>query len=109
MENISYEDFTKLDIRVGTIKKVKEHPDADKLLILLIDEGNVELRQLIAGLKEYHKPEDLIDKQVVFIANLEPRELRGETSNGMILAAVEGDSLSILTTDRKVPDNAKVQ
>ena len=109
MDNISYEDFAKLDIRVGTFKEASEHPDADKLLILKIDEGKEELRQIIAGLKEHYKVEELVGKKIVFLANLEPKELRGELSQGMILAAVEGDSLAVLTTDREVPNNAKVQ
>jgi len=74
-----------------------------------IDEGKDELRQLVAGIKEAYNPEELIGKQIVFLANLEPKELRGELSHGMILAAVEGDELAVLTTDKKVPNNAKVQ
>ncbi len=109
MENISFADWQKVDIRVGTIKEVQPHPDADKLIILKIDEGKEELRQLVAGIKEHYKEEELLGKQIVFLANLEPKELRGELSQGMILAAVEGDELAILTVDRKVPDNAKVQ
>jgi len=109
MDNISFEDWQKIDIRVGTIKEVQPHPDADKLVILKIDEGKEELRQLVAGLKEYYKDEELVGKQIVFLANLEPKELRGELSQGMILAAVEGDSLGVLTVDRPVPNNAKVQ
>ena len=109
MDNIPFEDWQKLDIRVGTIKEALPHPDADKLLILKIDEGKEELRQLVAGLKEYYKEEELVGKKIVFLANLEPKELRGELSQGMILAAVEGDQLAVLTVDREVPNNAKVQ
>ena len=109
MDNISFEDWQKLDIRVGTIKEVLPHPDADKLVILKIDEGKDELRQLVAGLKEYYKDEELVGKKIVFLANLEPKELRGELSQGMILAAVEGDQLAVLTIDRDVPNNAKIQ
>ena len=109
MDTITYEDFVKLDIRVGTIKEAKEHPDSDKLLILKIDEGKEEPRQLVAGVKEHYTEEELKGKQVVFLANLEPKELRGELSQGMILAAVEGDELAVLTVDKKVPNNTKVQ
>ena len=108
-ETISLDDWAKIDIRTGTILEAKPHPDADKLLILKIDEGKEEPRQLVAGLKEHYTEEELKGKQVIFLANLEPKELRGELSQGMILAAVEGDELSILTTDKKVPNNAKVQ
>ncbi|MEE9525410.1 MAG: methionine--tRNA ligase subunit beta [Candidatus Woesearchaeota archaeon] len=109
MENITYEEFTKLDIRVGTIKEAKEHPDADKLLILKIDEGKEELRQLVAGIREHYNIEELIDKKIVFLANLEPKELRGELSQGMILAAVDGEQVVLLTTDKEIPNNAKIQ
>ncbi len=108
MENISYEDFTKLDIRVGTIKQASPHPDADKLLILKIDEGKEELRQLVAGIKEQYSPEEIIGKKIIFLANLEPKELRGELSRGMILAAVDGEQISLLTTDKEIPNNAKI-
>ena len=108
-ETISFKDWQKIDIRVGTILEARPHPNADKLLILRIDEGKEELRQLVAGIKGHYSEKELIGKQIVFLANLEPKELRGEISNGMILAAVKGDSLAILTVDRKVPNNAKVQ
>ncbi len=106
---ISFEDWEKIDIRVGTVVDVQPHPDADKLLILKIDEGKEEPRQLVAGVKEHYTVEELKGKQIVFLANLEPKELRGELSQGMVLAAVEGDELAVLTTDKKVPNNAKVQ
>lgn len=109
-ETISYEDFAKLDIRVGTIKQALPHPDADKLMILKIDEGKQELRQLVAGIKQYYTSEELVGKQIVFLANLEPRPLRGEMSNGMILAAGsdEENTCVILTTEKQVSDGTKV-
>ena len=109
MENISYEDFAKLDIRVGTIIDVKPHPNADKLLILKIDQGKEEPRQLVAGIKEHYTLEELKDKKIVFLANLDPKELRGELSQGMILAAVDNDDISLLTVDKIIPNNAKIQ
>lgn len=108
-ENITYEDFEKLDIRVGTIKKAIPHPDADKLMILHIDEGKKELRQLVAGIKEHYSPEDLVGKQIVFLANLEPRKLRGEISNGMILAADSDGQPCILQPDKEVPPGSIVK
>ncbi len=108
METISYDDFAKLDIRIGTIKEAAEHPDADKLLILKIDEGKEELRQLVAGIKEYYTPEELIGKQIVFLANLEPRELRGELSQGMILAASDEGKPTLLIPEKEVLNNAKI-
>jgi methionyl-tRNA synthetase len=113
MENatstISYNDFAKLDIRVGTIIEAKPHPNADKLVVLKIDEGKPEQRQLVAGIKKYYTEEELVGKKIVFIANLEPKELRGKLSHGMILAAVEGDKVAVLTPDKDMPNGAKVQ
>jgi methionine--tRNA ligase beta chain len=106
---ISYEDWEKIDIRVGTVVDVQPHPNADKLLILKIDEGKEEPRQLVAGVKQHYTEEELKGKQIIFLANLEPKELRGELSQGMILAAVKGDELAVLTVDKKVPNNAKIQ
>jgi len=108
-DTISYEDFAKVDIRVGTILEVKPHPNADKLLILKIDEGKEEPRQLVAGIKAYYSEEELIGKQLVFLANLEPRTLRGVTSHGMILAADDGEKVVVLTVDKPVGNDAKVK
>jgi len=109
MENIKFDDWQKVDIRVGTIKEVKEHPNADKLLILKIDEGKDSPRQLVAGLKQHYSAEELTGKKIVFLANLEPKELRGELSHGMILAAVDDDNVSLLTVDKDISNNAKIE
>jgi len=108
-ETISYEDFAKLDIRVGTIKEALPHPNADKLVILKIDEGKEELRQLVAGIKESYEPEELAGKQIVFLANLEPKELRGEISNGMILAADSEGKPVLLSPEKEVPPGSTVK
>ena len=109
MDNISFDDFLKLDIRIGTIVSAEPHPDADKLFILKIDEGSDKPRQLVAGLRGHYEAEQLVNKQIAFLANLEPRLLRGQLSNGMILAANDEENpFSILTVDRKVNNNAKV-
>lgn len=93
MEYISYEDFKKMDIRVGTIREVEPVPDTDKLLRCQIDfnevdeEGNKKLRQIVSGIKEYYPdPSVLIGKQVLYIVNLEPRKIKGYESNGMLMA-----------------------
>ncbi len=87
--------FEKLDLRVAKILDVKEHPDAEKLYVVKIEVGNEE-RQLVAGLRQYYKKEELIGKKVVFVANLKPAKIRGIESQGMILAADDGKNLSIL-------------
>jgi methionine--tRNA ligase beta chain len=104
---ISFDDFLKLDLRVATIVEVAEHPNADKLLILQIDLAG-ERRQLVAGIRSSYSPEALLGRQIVVVANLEPRKLRGVESNGMLLAAISADGPVILTTERDVPSNAEV-
>ncbi len=93
---IPYNDFAKLDLRVGKILSVSDHPNADKLLVLTVDLGEDKQRTIVAGLKKYYTKEQLKNKKAIFIANLEPVKLRGIESNGMILAAVSEDESQIL-------------
>jgi len=88
---ITYDDFAKLELRVATIVEAKVHPNADKLLVLQVDLG-AEKKQICAGIRAYYTPEQLVGKQVVVVANLEPRPLRGEISQGMLLAATDPTS-----------------
>ena len=107
-ENIEFDDFTKLDIRVGTILECVKVPKTDKLLQFLIDDG-IKKRTIISGIAAYYKPEDLVGKQVCFIANLEPRKLRGVVSEGMILSAENADgSLSLITPSSLVAPGSQV-
>src|SRR3954453_15163210 len=85
---INYDDFAKLDLRVATIIDCKPHANADKLLVLQIDLGT-EQRQICAGLRQHYAPEQLIGKQIVVVANLAPRTMRGQVSQGMLLAATD--------------------
>jgi tRNA-binding protein len=84
---INYDDFAKLDLRVATVLECKPHANADKLLVLQIELANGERRQICAGLRQHYAPEQLIGKQLVVVANLAPRQMRGEVSQGMLLAA----------------------
>ena len=84
---IKYDDFARLDLRVATVIECKPHSNADKLLVLQIELANGERRQICAGLRAYYPPEQLVGKQIVVVANLEPRTMRGEVSQGMLLAA----------------------
>ena len=91
---IEYDDFDKLDLRVGTILKAEKHPKADKLLVFQVKMGT-EIRQIISGVAQFHKPEDCVGQKVVIVANLKPRKLRGLESKGMILFAdneVDGET-----------------
>ncbi|MCQ4636173.1 methionine--tRNA ligase [Anaerovorax odorimutans] len=85
-DEIVYDDFDKLDLRVGTILSCEKHPKADKLLVFQVKMGT-ERRQIISGVADYHKPEDCVGRKVVIVANLKPRKLRGLESKGMILFA----------------------
>ncbi len=95
---IEIEDFDKLDLRVGTIMKAERHPKADRLLVFQVRVGN-EARQVISGVADYYKPEEMVGKKVILVANLKPRKLRGLESKGMLLFADDGKRLSIVTTD----------
>ncbi len=108
-KDISFEDFEKLDIRVGTVLSCERVPKADKLLKFEIADG-LENRTIVSGISKYYKPEELIGKQICFIANLPPRKLRGIESQGMILSAenFNGD-LSVLTIDREVKPGSEVK
>ncbi len=107
-ELLSYEEFKKLDLRVATIKKVEPVEGATKLLKLIVDLGT-EDRQIVAGIAERYKPDELIGKQIVVIANLEPAKIRGVESNGMLLAADAAPEISVLVPYRKVPNGSKVR
>src|SRR3982750_4082992 len=85
---IEYDDFAKLELRVATVLECKPHANADKLLVLQIELGE-EKRQICAGLRQHYQPEDLVGKQIVVVANLAPRQMRGEISQGMLLAATD--------------------
>ena len=87
LPNIAYDLFAKLDLRVATIVSAEPHPNADRLLKIRLDDGTPQGRQVCAGIKAWYDPATLVGKQVVIVANLEPRQLRGEISQGMILAA----------------------
>ncbi|MFC2118568.1 methionine--tRNA ligase [Bacteroidota bacterium] len=101
LENISFEDFTKLDIRVGTILEAEKVPKTKKLIKLLIDSG-IDKRTVVSGIAEYYKPEEIIGKKVSLLVNLEPRKIKGIESQGMILMAEnqEGE-LSFISPDKQ--------
>ena len=105
---IPFNDFKKLDIRIGRILDVNPHPKADKLLVLKIDIGD-ETRTIVAGIKNHYEREELMDKKVIVITNLEQKELRGIKSEGMILAAVKDDKVVLLIPDEDIKEGAIVQ
>ena len=108
-ENIQFDDFGKMDIRVGTILEAEKVAKTKKLLKLKIDTG-IDKRTVVSGIAEYYEPEDLIGKQVSILVNLEPKNLKGIVSKGMILCAENADgSLSIVSPDQKVKNGSEVK
>lgn len=104
---VSFEQFKKMDIRTGKVLEVEAIEGADKLYLLTVDIGT-ETRRLVAGIKTWYKRSDLIGKNVVVLANLEPKLIKGIESKGMILAVLSEGKLALLTTDGEVSPGASV-
>ncbi|OGC33332.1 methionine--tRNA ligase subunit beta [candidate division WOR-1 bacterium RIFOXYB2_FULL_48_7] len=109
MENVTFEDFKKMDIRVAEIKTAEEIAGADKLYKLTVNVGDEE-RTLVAGIKQYYQIEQIIGKKVLVLANLEPRVIRGIESRGMILCASDPDRTQVVctTVEKEIAPGAKV-
>jgi methionine--tRNA ligase beta chain len=106
---VSFSDFQKLDFRIGKIEAVEEVEGLDKLYKLAVNLGEPKKRTLLAGLKETHKPDELLGKQIVIVANLEPREIKGIKSEGMLLAVDDQDKPVILVPENEVKPGSKVR
>ncbi len=108
-QTIEFSDFEKLDIRVGTVLECQKVPKADKLLQFLIDDG-LDKRTIVSGIAKHYSPEELIGKQVCFVANLAPRKLKGIESQGMILSAENVDgSLAVISPSKEVKPGSEVK
>jgi tRNA-binding protein len=115
---IAFDDFVKLDLRVATVKSAEPHPNADRLLKVQLDDGTPGGRQVCAGIKQWYDPQKLVGRQVIIVANLEPRKIRGEISQGMILAASDWKTgpgatpddrdVIVLTVDKPVAPGSPV-
>ncbi len=105
---INIQNFSEIDLRVAEIKAVEEHPDADKLLVLKIDAGDGE-KQLVAGIKNHYSTEELVGRKIIVVNNLTLAVLRGVESQGMLLAARDGDKVVLLTTEKDVEPGSRVQ
>ena len=105
---ISYDDFAKLDLRIGKIVEATVHPNADKLYLLKVDIGE-KIIQLVAGIRAFYSPEDLKGKLGVILVNLEPREIRGCVSEGMLLAASSTERISVISPREEVEVGSKVK
>lgn len=105
---IPFEDFAKVELKVGTVLEVEDIEGSEKLIKLKVDLGEEQPRQILAGVKQWYKPEDLKGKQVIVVANLEPRKMMGLQSQGMILCA-DGSKPIFLKPSQKVPLGTKIR
>jgi len=107
---LNFETFMEVDLRVGKITHVEDHPNADRLYVVTIDDGTEGGRTICAGLKAYYSAEEMHGKSVVFVANLKPRPLRGVISEGMMLAADDGnDNVRLITIDGDISTGSQVR
>ena len=104
---ISFDEFSKVELHVGTILSAEEVAGSEKLIKQIVDFGKLGQRQILSGIKKWYKPEQLVGKQFVYVTNLEPRIMMGLESNGMLLAA-DGKKPSPLKPSLKVPAGAKI-
>jgi methionyl-tRNA synthetase len=101
--SIQFDDFARLDLRVATVVECRAHENADKLLVLQIELAGGERRQICAGLRQHYQPEQLVGKQIVVVANLAARQMRGQVSQGMLLAATDAASGRVIVLSPSEP------
>ncbi|HZZ99589.1 MAG TPA: methionine--tRNA ligase subunit beta [Candidatus Paceibacterota bacterium] len=106
--NITLDEFKKAELKVIKVISAEPVEGSEKLLKLQVDLGD-EQRQILSGIAKYYKPEELIGKQIVIISNLEPRMMMGLESQGMILAAGDGETVSLLTPDKEMPAGSPIK
>lgn len=104
---VAYEDFEKMDLRVARVVSAERVEGSDKLLRLEVDLG-AEKRQLVAGIGKHYSPEDAIGKEIIVLANLEPKMIKGLESQGMLLAAWDEGNVVLLTLDREMKEGSRV-
>lgn len=104
---VSFNDFKRIDLRIARIISAEPHPSADRLYILQIDVGD-EQKQLVAGLKGHYELDDLKDKYIVVVNNLQPASLRGVESQGMLLAAQEGDKVVLISPEEPIAPGSEI-
>lgn len=104
----TFEDFKKLEFRIARIKEINDHPNADKLYVVILDLGD-RTKQVVAGIKNFYKKEDLLGRQVVVVDNLDPAMLRGVESQGMILASSDENGMAIVVPDKAMKPGSVVK
>jgi len=107
-QTVTFEEFAKIDARVGTITQVERIPRTEKLFKILVDLGALGIRQTCSSLVGFYEPAQLLGKRVVFLYNLKSTKFAGEVSQGMLLAAEKDNLLALLTIDREIPNGARV-
>jgi len=105
---ISFNDFKKMEMKVGMVKKAEEIPNSKKLVKMQVDIGGT-MKQVVAGIKEYYKPNELEGKQFIFVTNLEPAKLMGELSEIMILAAVKDNKVVLVCPEKEIENGAVIE
>ena len=110
MDQIKYDDFAKVEFKIGEIKEAIEVEGSEKLLRLQVDFGEENLRTVFSGIKKWYKPEDIVGKKTVFVTNITPRKIMGEESQAMIFGAEDesGENMSVLFLDKDLPVGSKV-
>ena len=107
---ITIDDFKRAQLRTAKIIEAIPHPNADKLMLLKVNVGGEATKQIVAGIRKYYEPEQLVGRTIIIVNNLEPAKLRGETSEGMLLAASVGDRIVLLRPDAdEVPGGCEVR
>ena len=107
MEIINFDDFSKLNLRVGKIISAEEVEGSNKLIKMKVDIGDEE-RQIVAGISKYYSQDELANKTVIVLINLEPRKIFGIESQGMLLASIDGDEVSLLQTDKEMIPGSEI-
>ena len=109
MDEISYNDFGKLDIRIGTVLAAERVPETDKLIKCTIDFGELGERTIVSGIAEWKTPEELVGRQFPYIVNLAPRVLKGIESQGMLIAASDESGVALLSPERNIAPGTKLR
>ena len=108
MDNIEYDDFAKLDIGIVKIVEAEKLEGSRNLIKLTVNDGK-EQRVIVSGISGSYTPEELVGKKIVMLLNLKPKKIFNIESNGMILAAEDGDNISLLTCDKELPEGSKIR
>lgn len=105
---VPLDEFRKLELRIAEIESAAPHPNADRLYVLGVRVGDVR-KTIVAGIRKYYGEQELLGKRILIVNNLEPAVIRGVESQGMLLAASEGDSLTLVVPERPIADGAQVK